>query len=105
MSRTIWKYALTPHHGEAIEMPAGATIVHVGQNPADSFRPAIWMLVNPDAPLEPRGFATFGTGDPITSDPRYVHVGSAVCDRLPVLRRLHKPQAHRSGVQRTWRRR
>lgn len=65
---TIWKYGLEIADDVVIDMPAGARVLHVGIQvaPAPSWgepdMACLWVLVDPDAPLERRMFKVVGTG-------------------------------------------
>ena len=60
--KTIWKYQIPPQDFITIEMPKNAKILSFHtQNDI----PCIWVLVNSDAPKEPRTLLLRGTGHPI----------------------------------------
>lgn len=63
--RTIWKFPVVISDGFAIRMPVGAEILSfdilAGQ-------PNIWVLVDPDASVEPRFFRVVGTGHSLHAD-------------------------------------
>lgn len=58
MSRSVWKYILTPAEMRHY-MPAGAEILHVHEQNGDI---CLWALVDPDAAKEQRNFVVLGTG-------------------------------------------
>lgn len=65
-----------------IEMPKGAGIISVGMDPASGC-PAIWAIVDPDAPMEWRNFRVAGTGHDLRDD--HIHgrfLGTAFCGAL-----------------------
>jgi hypothetical protein len=75
MSHTVWKYPLPPTDVFAVDLPAGAEVLHVEQQ-RDTV--CMWALVDPDQPLvRHRRFRLVGTGHPIPepTDARQ-HVGS-----------------------------
>ena len=55
--KTIWKYELVS--GAAIEMPAGARILHVGEQRGTLFA---WAIVDTAAPTVGRTIVVRGTG-------------------------------------------
>lgn len=55
----IWKYALAIIDNVAIDMPTGARVLHVGVQMDMAF---LWVLVDPNAPIERRMFKVVGTG-------------------------------------------
>lgn len=59
---------------QAIEMPAGAQILHVGVQMEQIV--CIWALVDENAPMEERSFAVVGTGHPVPENT--AHVGSVL---------------------------
>lgn len=67
MTAVIWKYRLEGANRE-LEMPIGATIVHVGmqreygQEGLNYEVPTFWAIVNPENDLEVRSFHLAGTG-------------------------------------------
>lgn len=59
----VWKFVLKATDTQQIMMPAGAVILHVHTQPHyDDEQACVWALVDPSAPLVPRTFLTFGTG-------------------------------------------
>lgn len=77
--RTVWKYVINlmmPARTHAFSIPTGR-IVHCGKDPRTGC-PALWIEVDPAAPVRPRRFAVVGTGagTPLAGQ----HVGSAICD-------------------------
>lgn len=63
LNQTVWKYIVRP----TIQMPQGAQILTFQ---IQEFQPAIWVLVNPDAPMETRSFEIVGTGWSLGNRPR-----------------------------------
>lgn len=57
MSRRVWKYLLDAE--SELRMPVGAEILCVR---TQAGHPAMWALVDSNAPLETRSFSIVGTG-------------------------------------------
>lgn len=73
---TIWKYEI-PHSGEfTLELPLGATPVHIAPQDAHS-QPFMWVLCNPHLPRVPQLFFLASTGDEIDME-RWCYVGTVV---------------------------
>lgn len=69
MARRIFKYQLPTSLGGRLQIPSGATIVHVAlQNKV----PCLWAIVQDDALVEVRFFMIFGTGHALPTDVEYV---------------------------------
>lgn len=89
--REVWKFS-APAPGAKIEvqMPRGARVSHFAlQGEAGKF----WAIVDPDLPVEPRTFATVGTGFAIELESGReafhrgtVHVGPFVWHLLELVR-------------------
>jgi hypothetical protein len=62
----IWKFPLLVTDLQSVALPAGAKLLSVQ---AQGDMPQLWALVDEMAAIEHRTFATYGTGDPIPSDP------------------------------------
>lgn len=67
MRRTVWKYPLTIATVQAVELPRGAKLLHVGaQVDGLDERPVLWAEFTAADPetitLETRTFYVFGTG-------------------------------------------
>lgn len=62
MANTIWKFRLLQVVQQAVSLPAGARLLHVGVQ--DNCW-TLWALVDPSAPHELRQLRTVGTGHPI----------------------------------------
>lgn len=61
MTARVWKFRL-PNMDNLVEMPCGARVLSI----AEQFgRPALWALVDPDAPLEAKRFVCCMTGEPV----------------------------------------
>lgn len=69
--KTIWKFPLRPGT-TALNLPAGAEILHVGEQEGGV---NIWALLDPSHPDEERVFQIWGTGWQITVEPGQ-HVGT-----------------------------
>jgi hypothetical protein len=72
--KVVYKYAVSPHNGKAVELPRPAKIVKVGMQ-GDTLM--LWAEHGvPDANTShvTRHFDVFGTGHPIPEDA--VHVGT-----------------------------
>ena len=64
--KAIWKYTLDqPDSAVTYKVPTGGTIVHVAQDPGAPIFPAVWILVDTNAPRVPRAFRFVGTGHEI----------------------------------------
>lgn len=78
--RKIFKYVLPFAPNEfgptSIEMPRGATVVHVDRDPASS-RIALWAVVTPSNDTTMRDFKAVGTGHAFISGK---YVGTAIID-------------------------
>jgi hypothetical protein len=60
---TIWKYQIDVDDTVTIDMPQGATVLHIAPSSATGL--LLWATVNPDAPTETRTFHVRGTGHPL----------------------------------------
>lgn len=69
MEKTIWKYELKTEDIQSVTMPKGGTILTL-QTQNDN--PCLWVLVDPNAEKEVRGFMIYGTGHIIPTEP-YPH--------------------------------
>ena len=67
--RTVYKYELKGFCPE-IEMPKGATPLHIGKDPQGEF--CIWAEVDTEAETETRQFAMYGTGHQIPDGQTYL---------------------------------
>ena len=73
MKPRIWKYPLTIIHGQTIQIPATAKVLHVGLDPND--KPCLWALLDPRETKVDRLVVVLGTGfdlNPLTPH----HAGS-----------------------------
>lgn len=73
---TIWKYAISMTETQVIQMPAGAQILHVGQQQRNL---CLWAMVDPQFPCEDRTIEIVGTGNPMASR-RRKYLGTAWID-------------------------
>ena len=71
--RTVWKYPLPRTKVSMIEMPAGSSVLAVM---VQDLEPVIYCEVDPTASPIRRGFAVFGTGDPIEGRESLHYVGT-----------------------------
>lgn len=60
--KQIWKYTLSVSDHPFITMPKGAKVLSVDVQHGDV---QVWVLVDPEAPKELRGFRVAGTGQPL----------------------------------------
>jgi hypothetical protein len=58
----IWKWTLDVIGVQTILMPKAAKVLSVHMQHG---KPQLWALVDEDAPVERRKFATYGTGQPL----------------------------------------
>ncbi len=65
MSKTIWKYPVTPDHWTQL-MPVDAEILSVQVQQKEV---QMWVLVDPDAIRKGREFEVYGTGHSIPENP------------------------------------
>lgn len=56
---TVWKFALALADYQAVNMPEGAEILHLGEQGDDLF---LWARVDPERPNKTRYFTVVGTG-------------------------------------------
>lgn len=66
--RTIWKYPLNITDRQVVMIPKNGQLLSV------QFQGAIlclWVLVDPNAPEQPREIEVIGTGNPIDNSNRY----------------------------------
>lgn len=69
--KTIWKFELTPNRMQSIPLPLGAQILTVQTKGDDA--PLLWVLVDPDMPLQERHLGIFTTNTAVPDEPgRYV---------------------------------
>ena len=64
MSKTIWKYSITPDC--TLDIPMGAKFLDVQTQHGS---PVAWFLVNPNQITTKRVFKTYGTGHPVPENP------------------------------------
>jgi hypothetical protein len=64
MSKTIWKYVLSPEQPN-VPMPQGAVVLTAHEQGDEV---CLWVEVNPISPLALRHFEVFGTGHDIPCD-------------------------------------
>ncbi len=65
---SVWKYPLSMGHTD-VELPGGAKVLHVDEQ--DGI-PQMWVLVDTEAPKEPRQFEVRGTGHNVEEGRIYV---------------------------------
>jgi hypothetical protein len=65
-SMRIWKWPLIVADLQSVALPEGAKLLSLQ---AQGDMPQLWALVDERAAIEHRTFATYGTGNPIPSDP------------------------------------
>lgn len=58
-NKVIWKFEVPLVDGFSIRMPEKAELLHFAMQ---EDVPTLWALVDPEAPIENRRFALFGTG-------------------------------------------
>ncbi|WP_319587047.1 hypothetical protein [uncultured Desulfobulbus sp.] len=69
--KTIWKFDLTPNRMQAIPLPLGAQILTVQTKGDDA--PLMWVLVDPDMPLQDRHLGIYTTNTAVPDEPgRYI---------------------------------
>ena len=74
--RTVWKFPIVPAR-QAVAMPAGAEIIHVGDDPDGTL--CLWALVDDDGrPVVDRDIVAAGTGGWVPNDRLLTHLGSCV---------------------------
>ncbi len=69
--KSVWKYSLFMDRITELELPVGATVLHVAEQGEG---PQMWVLLdnNPEAPKEPRHFIVRGTGHNVDEDLTWV---------------------------------
>ncbi len=65
---TIWKFQLDRREFQAIGMPVGARVLHVGIQESEI---TLWAAVDPKAAIVLRNFAIVGTGHAIPDGAEY----------------------------------
>lgn len=75
-ARQVWKYELELTDEQAVSMPEGAVLRHVGVQRGAL---CLWAEVDPAARRVPRYLSVVGTGNPML-DGRLAHVGTAQMD-------------------------
>lgn len=69
-TKTIWKFNFKLEDRFTIEMPRNAEVLTVQEQAGG---PCLWALVEPANSKEPRRFALYGTGHPVSNEEqRYV---------------------------------
>lgn len=71
--KAIYKYRLQPATTSFVSMPAGARLLHVGDQFGDLL---VWALVDGSAPWEAREFRVLGTGHPADNLDGFSHLGT-----------------------------
>lgn len=69
--KAIWKFPLSPGY-TSWNMPEGAQVLTVDEQAGYA---QMWALVDPEAPLKPRLFCSYGTGHQL-SEPVGEYVGT-----------------------------
>ena len=72
---TIWKYAI-PDAVTELELPAGATVLHVAHQGGVDLELYIWVLHDPMKPKTKRTFSVHGTGEAIAAAKASDYVGT-----------------------------
>ncbi len=68
-NQTLYRYELNPTAQEnVLELPKGASIVNAGPDLMRGGMPAVWALVDPEAPKEKRAIISLQTGAPAPYD-------------------------------------
>jgi hypothetical protein len=73
--KTVYKYELPTEDIAALQMPAGAELLHVGVQGSDVM---LWARVDPDAPCVTRRVRFAGTGHPLGEGADAPYVGTAL---------------------------
>lgn len=76
-TQVVWKFPLSRRGRNALEIPVGAKVLHVG---FQTHVPHIWILVDPDAPKEKVIYWVIGTGHGMPAEILLEHVGTALSD-------------------------
>jgi len=71
--KTIWKFPLRPEASFTVNVPKGATFLHVGVDPQGE--PCLWAEVDPGANVEPWILSVVMTGGDVPFRPRR-HLGT-----------------------------
>lgn len=74
---SIFKYGLDIADEVVIQMPKGAIIRHVGEQPMSKDNVQIWAQVDRREPLVPRTIRVFGTGHDLPNDPG-TYIGTVI---------------------------
>lgn len=70
--KTIWKYELQPNRIQTLPIPFGGHILTV-QTKGDN-APLMWVLVDPEMPVQDRHIGIFTTNTAVPDDPgRYIN--------------------------------
>lgn len=67
MDLCIWKWQLKMAQQQDLGMPVGAQLLSLQLQDGN---PTLWFLCDPDAPIELRRFAIYGTGQVVPDTPR-----------------------------------
>jgi hypothetical protein len=76
MSDGIWKFRITVGAMCAVDMPAGARVLHFASQFGDSMVLQIWAQVDRSAAVERRLFVIVGTGHDVPAGAKYI--GTAI---------------------------
>jgi hypothetical protein len=85
--RRVWKFVLRKPQ-QLVEMPAGARLLHVAQDPA-SLNPAVWAEVDSLAELQVRRLAVVMTGEPFDAK-GLTYVGTARITELGIIAHVYE---------------
>lgn len=83
----VWKYVLRKPQ-QLVEMPAGARLLHVDQDPA-SLNPAVWAEVDPQADPQVRRLAVVMTGEAFDSE-GLTYIGTAWIRELGIIAHVYE---------------
>jgi len=61
---SVWKFELGVTDFAVVRMPEGAKVLSMAESGTFKDRLLMWALVDPDAPMQGRGFRVVGTGHP-----------------------------------------
>ena len=85
--RRVWKFVLRKPQ-QLVEMPAGARILYVAQDPA-SLNPAVWAEVDHQAEKQVRRLAVVMTGEPFDVE-GLTYIGTARITELGIIAHVYE---------------